>query len=117
MLHSCGSVRKFIPELIENGVQILDPIQPRAANMDSFELKRDFGDRLAFHGGVDIQEVLPFGTTEEVEAETRLRIKALAPGGGYILTSSHFIQSDIPPANIVTMCRTTHTYGVYPLPE
>ena len=115
MLHSCGSVRKFIPELIENGVQILDPIQPLATGMDSFELKRDFGDRLVFHGGVDIQEVLPFGTTKEVEAETKHRIKALAPGGGYILSSSHFIQSDIPPANIVTMCRTVHTYGVYPI--
>jgi uroporphyrinogen decarboxylase len=115
MLHSCGSVRKLIPDLIGAGIQVLDPIQPRAAGMDSFELKQEFGSQLTFHGGVDIQEVLPFGTVEEVEAEVKMRIKALAPGGGYLLSTSHFIQSDTPPANIVAMCRAVHKHGQYPL--
>lgn len=115
MLHSCGGIRKIIPDLIEAGIQILDPIQPHAVGMDSAELKRDFGSQIVFHGGVDIQEVLPFGTKEQVEEEVKMRIGALAPGGGYILSSSHFIQSDTPPANIVTMCNAAHRYGVYPI--
>jgi len=115
MLHSCGGIRKIIPDLIEAGIQVIDPIQPLAAGMDSIELKRDFGKRLVFHGGVDIQEVLPFGTEEDVKEEVKMRIGALAPGGGYILSSSHFIQSDTPPANIVTMCQAAHQFGVYPI--
>jgi uroporphyrinogen decarboxylase len=115
MLHSCGSVRRIIPDLIASGIQVLNPIQPRAKDMDSFELKQEFGDQLAFHGGVDIQEVLPFGTKEEVEAEVKTRIQALAPGGGYILSTSHFIQADTPPENVVTMCEAAHKYGRYPL--
>jgi uroporphyrinogen decarboxylase len=115
MLHSCGSIRKFLPDLIEAGIEIIDPVQPLAAEMDSFELKRDFGDKLAFHGGVDIQEVLPFGTETEVIAETRKRIHAFAPGGGYILTSSHNVQADTPPANLMTMIKAAHEFGVYPI--
>ena len=115
MLHSCGSVRRIIPDLIASGIQVLNPIQPRAKDMDSFELKQEFGDKLAFHGGVDIQEVLPFGTKEEVEEEVKTRIQALAPGGGYILSTSHFIQADTPPENVVTMCEAAHKYGRYPL--
>ncbi|HEX7557538.1 MAG TPA: uroporphyrinogen decarboxylase family protein, partial [Leptolinea sp.] len=82
MLHSCGRIRRFLPDIIETGIQIIDPVQPLAAEMDSFELKRDYGDKLTFHGGVDIQEVLPFGTETEVAVETRQRIQAFAPGGG-----------------------------------
>jgi uroporphyrinogen decarboxylase len=115
MLHSCGSIRRFIPDLIEAGIQLLDPVQPRAAQMDSAELKREFGDRVAFHGGVDEQYVLPFGSEEEVEAEVRLRLKAFAPGGGYILAPSHYIQADTPPANVVAMCRAARRYGQYPI--
>lgn len=115
MLHSCGSIKRIIPDLIELGIQILNPLQPRAKDMDSFALKAEFGTQLSFHGGVDIQEVLPFGTKQEVEAEVRTRIQAFAPGGGYILSTSHFIQADTPPENIVTMCEAAHTYGKYPL--
>lgn len=114
MLHSCGSVRRFMPDLIETGIQILDPVQPLAAEMDSVELKKEFGSRLCFHGGVDIQEVLPFGTEEEVIAETRKRIRAFAPGGGYILSTSHNVQADTSPANFMTMINTAHKYGTYP---
>jgi uroporphyrinogen decarboxylase len=115
MFHSCGGIRKIIPDLIAEGIQILDPIQPHASGMDSAELKCEFGDQLVFHGGVDIQKVLPFGTREDVEEEVKLRISALAPGGGYILSSSHFIQSDTPPGNVVTMCQAAHRYGKYPI--
>ena len=115
MLHSCGSIRPFIPDLIKDGIQVLDPVQPRAANMDSSELKREFGDHLTFHGGVDIQEVLPFGSEEDVENEVRLRIRSFAPGGGYILAPSHTVQADVPPANVLAMCRAVQKYGQYPL--
>jgi uroporphyrinogen decarboxylase len=115
MFHSCGGIRPFIPDLIEIGLQVLDPVQPRAAGMDSAELKREFGDRLTFHGGVDEQKVLPFGSEEDVEAEVRLRIRAFAPGGGYILAPSHYVQADTPPANIVAMCRAAQQYGQYPI--
>jgi uroporphyrinogen decarboxylase len=115
MLHSCGSVRAYIPDLIEAGIQVLDPVQPRAADMESAALKRDFGAQLTFHGGVDIQEVLPFGTPEEVEAEVRRRLRAFAPGGGYILAPAHNVQADVPPANVVAMCRAARHYGRYPI--
>jgi uroporphyrinogen decarboxylase len=115
MLHSCGSIRRFLPDLIEAGIDIIDPVQPLAAEMDSFELKRDFGDKLTFHGGVDIQEVLPFGTEAEVIAETRKRIHGFAPGGGYILAASHNVQADTPPVNLMTMIKAAHEFGVYPI--
>lgn len=117
MLHSCGSIRKFIPDLIEAGIQVLDPVQPHAAHMDSFELKREFGEKLVFHGGIDIQQVLPFGTQEEVEEEVRARINAFAPGGGYILAPAHNVQADVPPANIVAMIQAAHLFGQYPLSQ
>jgi uroporphyrinogen decarboxylase len=116
MLHSCGSVRRFIPDLIDIGIQVLDPVQPHAKEMDSAQLKAEFGDKLTFHGGVDIQEVLPHGTTEEVEEETLKRIHAFGPGGGYILSPSHAVQADVPPKNLVTMCQTAQKQGKYPLP-
>jgi uroporphyrinogen decarboxylase len=115
MLHSCGSIRRFIPDLIDAGIQILDPIQPHAVGMDSIELKKEFGDKLAFHGGIDIQQVLPFGTTSEVEKEVMTRIKALAPGGGYILSPAHNVQADVPPQNLVAMCQAAREYGHYPV--
>jgi uroporphyrinogen decarboxylase len=115
MLHSCGSIRPYIPRLIEIGIQVLDPVQPKARDMDSVQLKAEFGAQLAFHGGVDIQEVLPFGTKEEVEAETSLKIRAFGAGGGYILSPSHAVQADVPAENVVTMCRTALEQGIYPL--
>jgi uroporphyrinogen decarboxylase len=115
MLHSCGSIRPFIPDLIEAGIQVLDPVQPRAIDMVSEDLKQQFGDHLVFHGGVDIQEVLSFGSEADVAAEVRERIGAFGPGGGYILAPSHNVQADTPPANLVAMCRAAHQYGQYPI--
>jgi uroporphyrinogen decarboxylase len=115
MFHSCGGIRPLIPDLIDIGLQILDPVQPRATGMDSGELKREFGDRLTFHGGVDEQKILPLGSQEDVEEEVRRCLRAFGPGGGYILAPSHYVQADTPPANIVAMCRAVHRYGQYPI--
>ena len=115
MLHSCGGIRPFIADMIAGGIQVLDPVQPKAKGMDSFELKKEFGQQLSFHGGVDIQDVLPFGTQAEVEEEVKTRLKAFGPGGGYILAPAHTVQADVPPANIVAMCAAAQKYGQYPL--
>ncbi len=115
MLHSCGSISKFIPDLIEAGIDIIDPIQPRAAEMNSADLKAKFGDILSFHGGIDIQQVLPFGTKEEIEAEVRTRMSDLGPGGGYILAPAHNVQADVKPENILCMIDTVKNFGAYPL--
>jgi uroporphyrinogen decarboxylase len=115
MLHSCGSIRKFIPDLIEAGVDIIDPIQPHAAGMGPVGLKKDFGKEITFHGGIDIQEVLPFGTEEEIEKEVNRRIQALGVGGGYILSPAHNVQADIPPKNLVAMYRAAIKHGQYPI--
>ena len=117
MLHSDGAIRPFIPDIIACGVDILDPIQPFVPGMDLYELKQDFGDELVFHGGVDTQEVLPFGTTEEVRQEVRRCIDALGHDGGFILAPVHNVQMDVPPENLIAMCETVQAAGAYPLPD
>ncbi|MDP2965408.1 MAG: uroporphyrinogen decarboxylase family protein [Pelolinea sp.] len=114
MLHSCGSISRFIPDLIEAGIDIIDPIQPRAAEMNSADLKAKFGDRISFHGGIDIQQVLPFGTKEEIEEEVKNRINSLGPGGGYILAPAHNVQADVKPENIIYMIEAAKKFGIYP---
>ena len=103
MAHSCGAIRPLIPDLIALGVDVLDPIQVAAHGMEPAALKRDFGDRLAFHGGVCTQQTLPFGTPQEVREAVLDRVATLGAGGGYILASSHDISADTPPDNIVAM--------------
>ncbi len=103
MYHCDGSVYRLIPELIDMGVDVLNPIQPDAKDMEAARLKEAFGDRLSFHGGLDIIEVLPRGTREEVVAETRRQAMVLGKGGGYILCSSHHIQPDTPVENVLAM--------------
>lgn len=114
-LHSCGSISKFIPDLIEIGVDILNPIQVSAKDMDTKRLKEEFGDRMTFWGGVDTQRVLPFGSPEEVEGEVKRRISDAAPGGGYVLTAVHNIQAGVPPENICMMYDAARKYGRYPI--
>lgn len=114
-LHSCGSISKFIPDLIEIGVDILNPIQVSAKDMDTKRLKEEFGDRMTFWGGVDTQGVLPFGSPEEVEGEVKRRISDAAPGGGYVLTAVHNIQAGVPPENICMMYDAARKYGRYPI--
>ena len=104
MYHSCGAIFPLIgPFVDEMGIDILNPLQPRAAGMDMARIEAEFGDRLSFHGGIDIQHTLPHGTPDEVQAEVRERCELLGRGGGYICTSAHYIQADTPVENIIAM--------------
>lgn len=108
MYHSCGSIYRLIPALIEEmHIDVLNPLQPRAKDMDMSRIKREFGGKLAFHGGVDLQYTLPFGTVQEVQDEVRQRCQVLGEGGGYICTSAHYLQNDIPTENIIALYTTS----------
>ena len=103
MLHSCGGVRDLIPDLIAVGVDVLDPIQTQARGMDPTALKADYGHALSFHGAIDTQTTLPFGTPDDVRREVRERIAVLGAGGGYILAPTHNVQPDTPLENVLAM--------------
>ena len=103
MYHSCGNIRPFIPDLIQLGVDILDPIQPVGAEMQPERLRADFGTRLCFHGGIDMQHLLPLGTAEEVRAEVHRYGQTLGADGGYISVPAHLFQPDVPPENILAV--------------
>jgi len=104
LLHSCGSVRELIPDLIETGIDALNPVQVSAAGMDSKELKKEFGNELCFWGGgVETQNILPHGSVQEVKDEVKRRIDDLAPGGGFVFAAVHNIQPDVPPENLRAM--------------
>ncbi|MEW5870179.1 MAG: uroporphyrinogen decarboxylase family protein [Chloroflexota bacterium] len=112
--HSCGSVRPLIPDFIEIGVEILNPVHIRATGMQPAALKHDFGEALSFWGGgVDTQDTLPHGTPEQIKDEVRRNIEALAPGGGFVFNTVHNIQADVPPGNITAMWEALQEYGVY----
>ena len=112
--HSCGSVWDFLPDLIESGIDILNPVQVGAAKMDTKALKREFGRDLVFWGGgCDTQEILPRGTPEQVRDEVKRRIDDLAPGGGFVFNPVHNIQAGVPPENIMAMWDAWSEYGVY----
>jgi len=112
--HSCGNVRPLLPDFIEIGVEILNPVHTRAAGMEPAALKRDFGEALVFWGGgVDTQGALPTGTPQEVKDDVRRNIEALAPGGGFVFNPVHNIQADVPPQNIIAMWEALQEYGVY----
>lgn len=103
VFHSCGAVRSFIPAFIDMGMDILNPIQVRAKGIVPQELKKEFGGRICFHGGIDIQETLPNGSPDDVKKEVRTRIEELGYNGGYILCATHNIQIDTPTENILAM--------------
>lgn len=110
--HTCGSVKTWIPYLIDVGVDILNPVQISAEDMDPFELKKEFGKDIVFWGGAcNPQDTLAFGTPEQVADEVSRNIDALAPGGGFILANVHNIQNLVPPENIVAMFDTAYEYG------
>ena len=113
--HSCGSVLKAGDILIDAGVDILNSLQPRAKGMDTTFLKDNYGYKLSFHGGIDIQNVMPYGSTEDVENEAKRRIAIYAPGGGYIFCCAHDILDDVPPENVLALYKTGKIWGKYPL--
>jgi uroporphyrinogen decarboxylase len=112
--HSCGAISELIEDLIDIGVEILNPVQPLASGMDSGQLKKRFGDRICFHGGIDIQKALP-GTVNDVINEVETRVRSFGPGGGYILAPANHIQDDTPAENVVLLYKYAKAFGRYPL--
>jgi uroporphyrinogen decarboxylase len=114
--HSDGNIYPLLGDLVEVGVDLLNPVQVSAGDMgDTIRLKREFGSRLSFCGAVDTGWVLPHGTTEDVRCEVRRRIADLAPGGGYVLASVHCIQPDVPLENVIAMFEAAADAGRYPV--
>jgi uroporphyrinogen decarboxylase len=112
MLHCCGSIRAFIPDLIESGFDVLNPVQPLAKDMEPARLKADFGHDITFLGGVDVQQAM-VGSVEMVRDEVRRRIEELAPGGGFILAPAHNFGDDVPLENILAFFEAARAYGAY----
>jgi uroporphyrinogen decarboxylase len=111
--HCDGYIEPIIPDLIEIGLDILNPIQP--LSMDPAEIKRKYGQQLSFWGTVDVQNTFPFGTAKDVENEVRERIRTVAPGGGLILCSAHRVQPGTPLENVLAYYRAAREYGRYPV--
>jgi uroporphyrinogen decarboxylase len=105
-MHSCGGIYPLIPDIIECGVEVLNPIQPAARGMDRRKIKAAFGNRLVFHGSVDQQKTMVFGTPGDVARETRECMETLGAGGGYIVASSHALETDIPTENVLALYET-----------
>jgi uroporphyrinogen decarboxylase len=115
-MHSCGSVYDIIPDLIEVGVEVLNPIQTSAAKMDVVRLKQEFGQDLCFWGGgIDVQKVLPFASLQAIEEEVERTIQIMAPGGGYVFVPSHNIQADIAPQRLHKVYETALHHRDYPV--
>jgi uroporphyrinogen decarboxylase len=113
MFHSDGAITSLIPDLIEVGIDAVHPLEPLPA-MDHAAIKADFGDRIAFLGGVDIVRAMP-GSVADVEEEAERRIRLLGPGGGYVLAPSNHLQADVAPENAIALYETAHRLGTYPI--
>ncbi len=112
--HSCGSILPYIPDLLDNGIEALNPVQITARGMDPEGLKERFGDKLTFWGGaVNTQRTLPRGTPDEVREEVRRNLAAFMPGGGYIFANVHNIQADVPPDNVLALFDAAREFGTY----
>jgi uroporphyrinogen decarboxylase len=112
--HTCGACRQLIPDLLDNGIDVLNPVQISAAEMDPGSLKAEFGNRLAFWGGaIDAQHVLPHAEPQTVRQQVRRNLEAFKPGGGYVFNNVHNIQADIPPENVLAMYDAAYEFGGY----
>jgi uroporphyrinogen decarboxylase len=112
--HTCGSCRELIPDLLDNGIDILNPVQISASGMDPRDLKRNFGGRLSFWGGgIDAQHVLPWATPEEIREHVRHNVGVFKVGGGYVFNNVHNIQADVPAANITALFDAAYEFGFY----
>jgi len=108
--HSCGNVYRLIPSLIESGVEILNPIQPVSEDMSAENLKKSYGGRICFHGGIDTQNIMPFGTEEDVKNEVKRVIDVMSKNGGYMFAAAHILQNDVPAENAVAMFKAAREY-------
>jgi len=112
--HTCGSVREYIPDLLDNGIDILNPVQISAADMDPQKLKSEYGDHLVFWGaGIDTQHVLPFAAPSEVRERVRRNVEIFKPGGGYVFNNVHNIQAGVPAENIAALFDGAYEFGFY----
>lgn len=112
--HSCGNVRPILPDFIEMGVDILNPVHLNAAGMEPVPLKRDFGKEITFWGGgVETQNTLPYGSPEEVREDVKRNLETLMPDGGFVFNTVHNIQAEVPPQNIMAMWETLQEFGWY----
>jgi hypothetical protein len=115
-IHSCGSVISLIPDFIEAGFDVINPVQTSAAGMDPASLKARFGDQIVFWGGgVDTQHTLPFGTPDEVRAEVCERLRTFGPGGGFVFNPIHNVQAQVPVENLLALYETVREAGSYPV--
>ncbi len=115
-IHSCGAVAPLIPDFLEAGFDILNPVQCSAAGMDAQRLKSTFGDRLVFWGGgVDTQRTLPFGTPQEIRREVHERLRIFGPGGGFVFNTIHNVQARTPAANLVALYEAFRDFRAYPI--
>jgi uroporphyrinogen decarboxylase len=112
--HTCGDCYKYIPELIDNGIDILNPVQIGLPNMEPEKLKEEFGRQLAFWGGgIDAQHILPFAKPDEIREHVRTNLEIFKSGGGYIFNNVHNIQAGVPPENIVALFDAAYEFGFY----
>jgi uroporphyrinogen decarboxylase len=115
MWHTCGSVYDLLDDLIEMGVDALNPVQTNAAKMEPERLKSGYGEKLTFWGGIDAIQVLPYGTPDDVEREVIDKVRIFAPGGGFILNPIHNIQPNVPLENIFALFEAAQAHGSYPI--
>ena len=113
MYHCDGAIAPILPDLIEIGLDVFNPVQPNVPGHEPRELKAQFGSELSFWGAIDQQQLLPHGTPEEIEADVKAKIEALGPGGGYMVAPAHILQGDTPVENVQAMIEAVRTHGVY----
>jgi uroporphyrinogen decarboxylase len=109
--HSDGKIDEIIPDLIEIGVDVLNPLQPEV--MDPAAIKREFGRDLAFWGGVGTQTTMPFGSPAEVRETVRTLIQTVGTGGGFLIAPTHVVEPEVPWENILAFMQSVETYGSY----
>ncbi len=112
--HTCGACSEYIPDLIDNGIDILNPVQISAKNMEPGILKQNYGDQLVFWGGgIDSQHILPFASPQQVRLEVKGNLEFFKPMGGYVFNNVHNIQYGVPPENIVALYDAAYEFGFY----
>jgi uroporphyrinogen decarboxylase len=110
-LHSCGSIYRLLPDLIEAGYDIINPVQTMTKDMEPARLKKEFGDQITFWGGgINTRHILNHGNIHEVKEDVRRNIEILAPGGGFVFSTIHNILPDVPPENVVAMFEAIDEY-------